>query len=83
MRVRLGPKGLELIEIAPGVHLERDLLAKMSFRPQIAADLREMDPAIFSRTPLGLAPERSAGIVAHGAPEQGAELLTGSARAAG
>ncbi len=52
---RLGPKGPELIEIAPGVDLERDLLAKMRFRPEIAADLREMDAAIFSRTPLGLA----------------------------
>jgi propionate CoA-transferase len=52
---RLGPNGLELTEIAPGVSIERDLLAKMSFRPEIAADLREMDPAIFSRTPLGLA----------------------------
>ena len=52
---RLGPDGLALIEIAPGVDLERDVLAKMGFRPEIAADLREMDPAIFSPTPLGLA----------------------------
>jgi propionate CoA-transferase len=52
---RVGADGLELIEIAPGVNLERDLLAKMSFRPEIAAALRVMDPAIFSRTPLGLA----------------------------
>ena len=56
---RLGPAGLELIEIAPGLDLERDLLAKMSFRPEIAADLREMDPAIFSHAPIGLA-QRSA-----------------------
>ena len=42
-------------EIAPGVNLERDLLAKMSFRPEIAADLREMDPAIFSHAPISLA----------------------------
>ena len=53
--LRLGPAGLELIEIAPGLNLERDLLAKMSFRPEIAADLREMDPAIFSHAPIGLA----------------------------
>ena len=52
---RLGPAGLELVEIAPGVDLERDLLAKMSFRPEIAADLREMDPAIFSHAPIALA----------------------------
>jgi len=53
--LRLGPGGLELIEIAPGVDLERDVLAKMSFRPQVAGDLREMDAAIFSDAPLGLA----------------------------
>ena len=52
---RLGPAGLELIEIAPGLNLERDLLAKMTFRPEIAADLREMDPAIFSQAPIALA----------------------------
>ncbi len=53
--LRLGPDGLELIEIAPGVDLERDVLAKMSFRPAIAGDLREMDGAIFSHARLGLA----------------------------
>jgi propionate CoA-transferase len=52
--LRLGPGGLELAEIAPGIDLERDLLAKMSFRPQIATDLRDMDAAIFSHAPLGL-----------------------------
>ena len=52
---RLGSRGLELIEIAPGVHLERDLLGKMSFRPEIATELREMAPAIFGPAPMGLA----------------------------
>ena len=52
--LRLGPAGLELIEIAPGVNLERDLLAKMGFRPQIALTLRD-DPAIFCHAPIGLA----------------------------
>jgi propionate CoA-transferase len=56
--LRLGDNGLELIEIAPGVDLERDVLARMGFRPQIAPDLREMDAAIFTDAPLGLA-ERS------------------------
>ena len=56
--LRLGDNGLELIEIAPGVDLERDVLARMGFRPQIAPDLREMDAAIFTDAPLGLG-ERS------------------------
>ncbi len=56
--LRLADDGLELIEIAPGVELERHVLAPMGFRPRIAADLREMDAAIFTGASLGLA-ERS------------------------
>jgi propionate CoA-transferase len=52
--LRLGPDGIELTEIAPGIDLERDVLAKMNFRPEIASDLREMDAAIFSHARLGL-----------------------------
>lgn len=49
--LRLGPVGLVLTEVAPGVDLERDVLAKMGFRPEIAADLREMDATIFMPAP--------------------------------
>jgi propionate CoA-transferase len=52
--LRLGDEGLQLIEIAPGIDLERDVLARMGFRPQIAPDLCEMDAAIFTDAPLGL-----------------------------
>ena len=45
---------LELIEIAPGVDLEADVLARMSFRPRIAAKLGLMDPALFTDAPIGL-----------------------------
>lgn len=34
---RLGAQGLELIEIAPGIEIERDILPFMDFRPCIAA----------------------------------------------
>jgi propionate CoA-transferase len=56
---RLNPRGLELIEIAPGIDLERDVLARLSFQPEVAPDLREMDPSIFGETSLGLAARAS------------------------
>src|SRR5262249_5359658 len=46
--------GLELIEIAPGVDLEKAVLAHMGFRPKIAADLRRMDKRLFAQTPMNL-----------------------------
>ncbi|MEV6844903.1 CoA-transferase, partial [Actinoplanes sp. NPDC051411] len=45
---------LELIEIAPGIDLERDVLAWMPFRPLISPALRTMDPRIFAYEPMGL-----------------------------
>ncbi len=44
---RLIDHKLTLTEIAPGVDLERDVLANMGFRPAISPDLKQMDPAIF------------------------------------
>lgn len=49
-----GLGALELVEIAPGVDLERDILARMAFRPEISADLKTMEAALFGQGPLGL-----------------------------
>lgn len=51
---RLTENGLELIEIAPGADLERDILAQMEFRPAISPDLKEMDKRIFIDAVMGL-----------------------------
>lgn len=51
---RLAEDGLELIEIAPGVDLARDVLAQMDFRPVIRNAPTPMDAAIFRDQPMGL-----------------------------
>jgi propionate CoA-transferase len=51
---RLVAAGLELVEIAPGVDLERDILAHMDFLPEVSPALRLMDARIFSDAPMGL-----------------------------
>ncbi len=51
---KLTPDGLELTEIAPGVDLERDVLAHMSFKP-IIANVKPMDAGIFRAHWGGLA----------------------------
>lgn len=45
---------LELIEIAPGVDLQQDVLSQMDFQPKISDDLRTMDSRLFSNEPMGL-----------------------------
>ena len=46
--------GLELIEIAPGIDLQRDVLAHMDFVPAIAPALATMDRALFVEAAMGL-----------------------------
>lgn len=51
---RLTDRGLELVEIAPGVDLEEDVLAHMAFTPAIASSLETMDPRIFRPEKMNL-----------------------------
>ena len=44
---KLTSDGLMLIEIAPGVSLEKDILSNMDFKPLISDDLKLMDERIF------------------------------------
>ena len=46
--------GLELMEIAPGIDLERDILGQMGFRPIIKGTPRLMDARIFNPKHMGL-----------------------------
>jgi propionate CoA-transferase len=48
------PEGLELTEIAPGIDIDRDILAHMDFAP-IVRDVRLMDSRIFLPQIMGLA----------------------------
>ncbi|MBV5273944.1 MAG: acyl CoA:acetate/3-ketoacid CoA transferase [Lamprocystis purpurea] len=50
---RLTAQGLELTEIAPGVDLERDILARMEFVP-IIHNPQPMDARLFLPQPMGL-----------------------------
>jgi propionate CoA-transferase len=44
---RLTAAGLELVEVAPGIDIERDILSRMEFRPVIR-DVTMMDSRLFS-----------------------------------
>ena len=50
----LTEEGLKLIEIAPGVDLERDILDQMEFTPLVPDVVPKMDATIFREEPMGL-----------------------------
>jgi propionate CoA-transferase len=50
-------KGLELIEIAPGIDLQKDVLDQMDFMPIISPNLKTMDARIFKMDKMGVTSE--------------------------
>ena len=56
----LDDDGLVLVEVAPGIDVERDVLGQMGFRPRVADDLREMDRRLYATGPMGLAADFAA-----------------------
>jgi len=51
---RLTEAGMELIEVAPGVDIDRDILQQMDFQPVINDTPALMDSRIFLTEPMGL-----------------------------
>ena len=52
--LKLTPSGVVVTEIAPGVDLERHVLAQSEFALKIAPDLKVMDAKLFRPEPMGL-----------------------------
>jgi propionate CoA-transferase len=50
----LRPDGLELLEIAPGIDLQRDILDHMDFVPRMGEKIEFMDERIFRDAKMGL-----------------------------
>jgi propionate CoA-transferase len=51
---RLSAAGMELIEVAPGLDIEKDILQQMDFEPVISDTPALMDARIFRAAPMGL-----------------------------
>jgi propionate CoA-transferase len=50
----LTDSGLALIEIAPGIDVERDILRHMEFEPDISEGVRTMDDRLFRQESMGI-----------------------------
>jgi propionate CoA-transferase len=50
----LHERGIELLEVAPGLDVERDVVARMGFRPVVERAPQVMERAIFDEAPMGL-----------------------------
>jgi acyl CoA:acetate/3-ketoacid CoA transferase len=61
--LKLTPEGIAVVEIAPGIDLERDILAHSAFPLLVPFDPKPMDAALFQPEPFGLQiPRKAAGL---------------------
>jgi propionate CoA-transferase len=63
--IELTEDGLTVIEIAPGVDLEEDVLGKSGVPLLVSPDLQLMSPALFRAEPMGLILSRKPSRIAH------------------
>ena len=56
----LAEDGVVLIEVAPGIDVERDVLSQMGFRPRIADDCKTTDLRVYAKGAMGLAADFAA-----------------------
>ncbi len=52
--IDMNDDGLTVVEIAPGVDLDRDVLAQAEFPLKVSGDLKLMDARLFTDAPIGL-----------------------------
>jgi propionate CoA-transferase len=50
----LRQEGIYLIEIAPGINIDSQILAHLDFSPVVSSDLKQMDERIFSENIMGI-----------------------------
>ena len=53
--IKLTERGLMVVEIAPGIDLDKDIIAQAECTLQISDELKLMDPRLFTPEPMGLA----------------------------
>jgi propionate CoA-transferase len=51
---RLNGTELVLVETAPGIDIDKDILEKMDFKPQMATEIKEMDKRLFSKSAMNI-----------------------------
>jgi propionate CoA-transferase len=54
---RLGSECIEVVEVAPGVDLERDVLGRIGFPVRVPAPPAPMDARLFRPEPMGIGAE--------------------------